>query len=36
MQVSRDGKIPTDCLVDYEIATVSPDYYVFEIAILKS
>jgi type I restriction enzyme S subunit len=32
MQVSRDEKIPIDCLMDYEIAIVSPDYYVFEIA----
>ena len=31
MQVSRDEKIPIDCLTDYEIAMVSPAYYVFEV-----
>jgi type I restriction enzyme S subunit len=31
MQVSRDEKIPIDCLSDYDIAVVSPAYHVFEI-----
>jgi type I restriction enzyme S subunit len=32
MQVSRDEKIPIDCLTDHEIAIVSPAYHVFEVA----
>ncbi|GHU56281.1 hypothetical protein AGMMS49975_19300 [Clostridia bacterium] len=32
MQVSRDEKIPIDCLTDYEVAIVSPAYHVFEVA----
>lgn len=32
MQVSRDGKMPVDCLRDYEKIIVSPAYVVFEIA----
>ena len=31
MQVSRDEKIPIDCLADYEIAMISPAYYVFDV-----
>ncbi|GHV22505.1 hypothetical protein FACS189494_09430 [Spirochaetia bacterium] len=35
MQVSRDEKIPIDCLTDYESAIVSPAYYVFEVSNIK-
>lgn len=31
MQVSRDGKIPIDCLKDYDEAIMSPAYYIFRI-----
>ncbi|GHU16004.1 hypothetical protein FACS1894163_04570 [Spirochaetia bacterium] len=32
MQVSRDEKIPIDCLTDYDIAMVSPAYAVFKVS----
>ncbi|GHV78380.1 hypothetical protein AGMMS49944_01710 [Spirochaetia bacterium] len=32
MQVSRDEKIPIDCLTDYDIAIVSPAYAVFKVS----
>jgi type I restriction enzyme S subunit len=35
MQVSRDEKIPIDCLTDYDIAIVSPAYAVFKVSDTK-